>query len=51
VLLEHGKLLIMLEGNKLKITCLLHTNYTLVKQTSQTLINSAVFLMPNIEWE
>jgi len=40
-----------MEGNKLKITCLLHTNYTLVKQTSQTLINTGVFIMSTIEWE
>jgi len=41
----------MMEGNKLKITCLLHTNYTPVKRTPQTLINTGVFLMSTIEWE
>jgi len=41
----------MMEGNELKITCLLHTNYTPVKRTSQTLINTGVFLMSTIEWE
>jgi len=41
----------MKEGNKLKITCLLHTNYTLVKRTPQTLMVTGVFLMSTIEWE
>jgi len=40
-----------MEGNKLKITCLLHTNYTLVKQTSHTLMVTGGFLMSTIEWE
>jgi len=38
----------MMEGNKLKITCLLHTYYTPVKQTSQTLINTGVWVMSTI---
>jgi len=41
----------MKEGNKLKITGLLHTNYTPIKRTSQTLIDTGVFLMSTIEWE
>jgi len=40
-----------MEGNKLKITCLLHTYYTLVKTTSETLINTGVLVMSIIEWE